>query len=121
VDCFDSIAREIGEFYKTMEVEAEEGAADKSKENDEEDGEDKGGKAKEKGKESKEDDVGTGVGAGAGAGSEDQPHRTWKWMVEHRIYPALRGMFQPPRSLSTNATIVQVADLHQLYKVFERC
>lgn len=94
-ECFESIAREIGEFYKTIETN------DNNSEVGNVAGNDDG--------ESSMD-----VGGGGTRGS-------WKWIVEHRIYPAFRGMFQPPKNLSTDAAIVQIADLHQLYKIFERC
>ena len=38
-----------------------------------------------------------------------------------RRYPGLRGMFSPPAQLQRNGAIVEIADLHQLYKIFERC
>lgn len=47
--------------------------------------------------------------------------RDWKWAVEHRLYPAFKAMFHPPSRLEREISIVEVADLHQLYKVFERC
>ena len=47
--------------------------------------------------------------------------RDWQWATEHRLFPGLRGMFRPPKRLQRDVTIVEVADLHQLYKVFERC
>ncbi len=43
------------------------------------------------------------------------------WTVEHIVYPALRHMFAPPARFATDKSIVQIADLHDLYKVFERC
>lgn len=45
----------------------------------------------------------------------------WKWIVEHIVYPALRGMFVPPGRFLADRSVVQIADLHELYKVFERC
>jgi DNA mismatch repair protein MLH1 len=44
-----------------------------------------------------------------------------KWMIEHCVFPGLRGMFAPPSLLQRNGSIVEIADLHQLYKIFERC
>jgi hypothetical protein len=37
--------------------------------------------------------------------------------VEHVVYPAVRLMFAPPRALATDGTLLQIADLHELYKV----
>ena len=45
----------------------------------------------------------------------------WKWTVEHVIYPALKQSFMPPTELESDRTIIQIANLHDLYKVFERC
>lgn len=116
-ECFDTIAREIGALYQTIETDG----------NVDEDGTEPGNT----------DGGGIGAAAGGGgmnvdaaalnegpgfqAGSAPSPRGSWRWIVEHRIYPAFRGMFQPPRTLSTDAAIVQIADLHQLYKIFERC
>ncbi len=43
------------------------------------------------------------------------------WTVEHVVYPALRGMLAPPPRFASDKAVVQIADLHDLYKVFERC
>lgn len=45
----------------------------------------------------------------------------WKWTVEHVIYPTLKTSFLPPRKFGDDKTIIQVANLPELYKVFERC
>ena len=45
----------------------------------------------------------------------------WQWTVEHVIFPALRTDFIPPRKMAEDGSILQIADLHDLYKVFERC
>ena len=44
-----------------------------------------------------------------------------RWTVEHVIYPALRHSFLPPKWFAEDATILQIANLPDLYKVFERC
>ena len=46
---------------------------------------------------------------------------SWKWTVEHVIYPALRTLFYPPKTFAEDASILQIANLPDLYKVFERC
>jgi len=43
------------------------------------------------------------------------------WTVEHVFFPALRQRFLPPRSAAEDGTIVRIASLDKLYKVFERC
>ena len=47
--------------------------------------------------------------------------RPWKWTVQHVLFPALRHGLIPPKKLSEDGTILQVANLPDLYKVFERC
>ncbi len=37
--------------------------------------------------------------------------------VEHVVYPALRGMLRPSTGLAAQSVMVEVADLHELYKV----
>ncbi|GFG36808.1 hypothetical protein Cfor_08643 [Coptotermes formosanus] len=44
-----------------------------------------------------------------------------RWVIEHVIYPALRRSFLPPKWFAEDATILQIANLPDLYKVFERC
>ena len=44
----------------------------------------------------------------------------WQWTREHVLLPALR-QFSPPCSMATSGCVLQIADLHELYKVFERC
>ena len=45
----------------------------------------------------------------------------WRWVMEHVIFPALKSDFIPPRKMAEDGSILQIADLHELYKVFERC
>ncbi|KAH3719211.1 hypothetical protein DPMN_062043, partial [Dreissena polymorpha] len=52
---------------------------------------------------------------------DSRDHGTWQWTTEHVIYPALRNLFYPPRQMAQNSTVLQVANLPDLYKVFERC
>ena len=46
---------------------------------------------------------------------------TWKHTVEHIVYPERKKKLSPPKKLAENMTFVQVANLPDLYKVFERC
>ncbi|XP_028904812.1 DNA mismatch repair protein Mlh1 isoform X1 [Ornithorhynchus anatinus] len=46
---------------------------------------------------------------------------SWKWTVEHVIYKAFRSHVLPPKHLTEDGTILQLANLPDLYKVFERC
>ncbi|KAJ3127325.1 DNA mismatch repair protein [Nowakowskiella sp. JEL0407] len=45
----------------------------------------------------------------------------YKWTVQHLLFPTLKSSFSAPQVLIENGSIVQVADLPELYKVFERC
>jgi DNA mismatch repair protein MLH1 len=45
----------------------------------------------------------------------------WRWIIEHVVFPAARRDLIPPKSMADDGTILQIADLKELYKVFERC
>lgn len=45
----------------------------------------------------------------------------WKWVVEHSIYSAIKEYFIPPKKFAENVAILEIANLPNLYKVFERC
>ena len=53
-------------------------------------------------------------------GAGDQGH-SWQHVVEHVLYPAIKKTLLPPRECLNDKTIIQVANLPDLYKVFERC
>ncbi|KAM8758264.1 DNA mismatch repair protein Mlh1 [Rhynchonycteris naso] len=53
-----------------------------------------------------------------GPGSTPNP---WKWTVEHIVYKALRSHLLPPKRFTEDGTVLQLANLPDLYKVFERC
>ena len=42
------------------------------------------------------------------------------WQVQHILFPAMARYLVPPKSLLDHH-VVQVADLPDLYRVFERC
>lgn len=44
-----------------------------------------------------------------------------KHMIEHVLYPAIKESLLPPKHFAHDSTILQVASLPSLYKVFERC
>ncbi|XP_051946007.1 DNA mismatch repair protein Mlh1 [Xyrauchen texanus] len=46
---------------------------------------------------------------------------SWQWKVEHILFKALRTLFSPPKHFSEDGSILQIASLPELYKVFERC
>ncbi|KAL5256419.1 hypothetical protein ACHWQZ_G011601 [Mnemiopsis leidyi] len=45
----------------------------------------------------------------------------WKFTVEHILFPQFKSFFIPDMSVTSSGAVLQVADLHDLYKVFERC
>ncbi|XP_054654212.1 DNA mismatch repair protein Mlh1 isoform X2 [Dunckerocampus dactyliophorus] len=55
-------------------------------------------------------------------GEEQDPElNSWRWKVEHVICKALRTLISPPKHYSEDGTVLQIANLPDLYKVFERC
>uniref|UniRef100_A0A3B5L3N2 DNA mismatch repair protein MLH1 n=1 Tax=Xiphophorus couchianus TaxID=32473 RepID=A0A3B5L3N2_9TELE len=46
---------------------------------------------------------------------------SWRWNVEHVLFKSFRTLFSPPKSFSEDGTVLQIANLPDLYKVFERC
>lgn len=44
-----------------------------------------------------------------------------KWQLRHVVFPALMRYLVAPKSLVDAKTVVHVASLENLYKVFERC
>ncbi|XP_053786191.1 DNA mismatch repair protein Mlh1 isoform X2 [Desmodus rotundus] len=53
-------------------------------------------------------------------GPSPTPH-PWKWTVEHIVYKAFRSHLLPPKHFTEDGTVLQLANLPDLYKVFERC
>nr|CAH7749104.1 unnamed protein product [Callosobruchus chinensis] len=51
----------------------------------------------------------------------DHNEKDWEWVTEHVIYPAIKQCFIPPKSFIDNAAVLEIANLPNLYKVFERC
>ncbi|XP_013918263.1 PREDICTED: DNA mismatch repair protein Mlh1 [Thamnophis sirtalis] len=47
--------------------------------------------------------------------------RSWKWTVEHTLYKAFRSYLLPPANFREDGNVLQLANLPDLYKVFERC
>ena len=43
-----------------------------------------------------------------------------RWQIEHVLFAAMRKYLVPPKAL-LERDVVQVADLPDLYKIFERC
>ncbi|KAI8580020.1 hypothetical protein K450DRAFT_238976 [Umbelopsis ramanniana AG] len=56
----------------------------------------------------------------------EKDHKAYLWQVEHLIFPALKFQFAAPKSLAASSGpgsghVVQLANLPDLYKIFERC
>ncbi|XP_004704126.1 DNA mismatch repair protein Mlh1 isoform X2 [Echinops telfairi] len=51
----------------------------------------------------------------------DSAPNPWKWTVEHILYKAFRSHLLPPQHFTEDGNILQLANLPDLYKVFERC
>eukprot|EP01126_Amoeba_proteus_P061080 TRINITY_DN8158_c0_g1_i2.p1 TRINITY_DN8158_c0_g1~~TRINITY_DN8158_c0_g1_i2.p1 ORF type:complete len:269 (-),score=72.73 TRINITY_DN8158_c0_g1_i2:72-878(-) len=99
-ECFETLARELAEFY-CLQYEDEDG---------------------EDGEEEEEGGDGTGGGSGGdGGGNRAKKSNSRAWTVEHVFFPAFRQRFLPPKTAAEDGTIVRVASLDKLYKVFERC
>ncbi|KAM6339156.1 DNA mismatch repair protein Mlh1 isoform 2-T2 [Podargus strigoides] len=53
--------------------------------------------------------------------ASDSGSTPWKWTVEHVLYKAFRTHLLPPKHFTQDGNILQLANLPDLYKVFERC
>uniref|UniRef100_A0A8C3AVN3 DNA mismatch repair protein MLH1 n=1 Tax=Cyclopterus lumpus TaxID=8103 RepID=A0A8C3AVN3_CYCLU len=52
---------------------------------------------------------------------QDAEVNSWRWQVEHILFKAFRTLLSPPKTFSEDGTVLQIANLPDLYKVFERC
>ena len=52
---------------------------------------------------------------------EENVEERWKSVMEHVLFPAMKKWFKPPNQISDDRSFNLVADLPELYKVFERC
>ncbi len=60
---------------------------------------------------------------GADADDSDEAREGEKamlWQIQHVLFPAMARYLVPPKTL-LDRDVVQVADLPDLYRVFERC
>ncbi|XP_077469045.1 DNA mismatch repair protein Mlh1 [Stigmatopora argus] len=53
--------------------------------------------------------------------TQDSELNSWRWNVEHVLCKAFRSLISPPKHISEDGTVLQIANLPDLYKVFERC
>jgi len=54
------------------------------------------------------------------ASASSQQEASEKWQIEHVLFPAMKRYLTAPKSLLTR-DVVQIANLPDLYRVFERC
>lgn len=45
----------------------------------------------------------------------------YKWQIEHLIFPTLKSQFIALKSIAENGHVIQIANLPDLYRIFERC
>ncbi|KAK7109836.1 hypothetical protein V1264_013814 [Littorina saxatilis] len=96
-ECFKTFAKELSDFYAVKKNLYAEVTA-------------------------KDTQQGQGQGEGSSQGEAKQEKGDkWQWAVEHVIYPAFRSLLMPPKSASEDTSVLQLANLPDLYKVFERC
>lgn len=51
----------------------------------------------------------------------DSWHNANEWRMRHVVFPALQSGMQVPKRFASDGTVIHVASLEELYKVFERC
>ena len=57
---------------------------------------------------------------GAASAAEQAAEPALRWQIQHVLFPAMARHMQAPKSL-LDRDVVQVANLPELYRVFERC
>eukprot|EP01083_Nonionella_stella_P084629 234326_1 len=60
---------------------------------------------------------------GKDGNADDSSSDSLKWTIEHTLFPHFRQPmeFSPPRHFANDGTVVEIAALENLYKIFERC
>lgn len=53
--------------------------------------------------------------------TQTEENQDWRNVTEHVLYPAIKTSLLPPKHFAHDSTILQIARLPDLYKVFERC
>jgi len=44
-----------------------------------------------------------------------------EWTIQHILFPAMKLFLKPPNHLANDGSVIQIACLENLYKIFERC
>lgn len=97
--CFEGVAIEVANAYSTL--------PEPDDHPDDDDADD--------------DDAGTDI-------SSSKPSKDWAGvdpraaeLIQHVMFPAFRQYLIPPHEMASDASVMQIACLEKLYKVFERC
>ncbi|CAG8525810.1 19493_t:CDS:10, partial [Racocetra fulgida] len=112
IGCFETLSREFGLFYapEPPDFSFQDGGddlmdIDPDNEHDEIDG-----NAKKREKDS-----------AVTKQSQKAEIARYRWQIEHLIFPTLKGQFIAPKSIAESGHILQIANLPDLYRIFERC
>ncbi|KAJ3052664.1 DNA mismatch repair protein [Rhizophlyctis rosea] len=102
MDCFRTFSRELADFYAVEPPIIED--------------------EKDQDTEAMHEEGGAGNLEDAEASKPEHKETTeYRHMIEHIIFPAFRAHLMTPTSVATNGTVLQLANLPDLYRVFERC
>lgn len=52
---------------------------------------------------------------------DSKDHSSLAWKIEHSLFPSVRTDFTPTKDLGSDGTVVQIACVEKLFKIFERC
>ena len=99
-ECFITLSRELARFYSVRKGYAD---FDDTQMDD------------------KENVASTSSPSDEGCSSTEPNKPKWQWVVEHVVYRAIKRHFFPTVNIAKNSTVLQLANLPDLYKVFERC
>ncbi len=110
--CFRTLAEALAELYAARAAPGEEAAA--AEDEAAERAADAGGGAAAA-------DVAAAAARAERRAARDAALRAREWAAEHVLLPALRAFLAPPPGRATDGSVVELARLESLYRVFERC
>ncbi|XP_071450972.1 DNA mismatch repair protein Mlh1 [Hetaerina americana] len=120
--CFETLCRETAKFYALNFASH---LPDNDSDNEDDDGDESGDPEKRNGSDGESQSAGGEVRDERSIAQDERTSggrsKTWRHIVEHDIYSSLRKTLLPPKHFSKDGTVLQVAHLPDLYKVFERC